>query len=89
MIFTYFCNCFCPRIIDEDEIKGERSDDSIATVLPFDFIPENEFNHHAVPDGAGTSTRGAGAPIPISNTSCNSSAVATAYNTSVARSNHG
>ena len=72
MIFKYFYNCFCPRIIDEDEIKREHSDESIATILPSDFIPENEFNHHRV-----------------SNTSCNSSAVATAYNTSVARSNHG
>ena len=89
MIFKYFYNCFCPRIIDEDELKRGHSDDSIATVLPFDFIPENEFNHHPVPDGARSPTRGAGAPIPISNTSCNSSAAATAYNTSVACSSNG
>ena len=89
MISDYFYNCFCPRIIDEDEIKRDSSDDSIATVLPFDFIPESEFNHHPVLDGARTPTKGAGAPIPISNTSCNSSAVATVYNTSVVRSNHG
>ena len=49
MICNYFYTCFCPRIIDEDEIKGDSSDDSIATSLPFDFIPENEFNHHPVP----------------------------------------
>ena len=72
MLFKTSYNCFCPIIIDEDEIKREHSDDSIATVLPFDFIPENEFNHHR-----------------FSNTSCNSSAVATVYNTSVARSNDG
>ena len=59
MIFNYFYTCFCPRIIDEDEIKREHSDDSIATILQFDFIPENEFNHHPVPDGARTPTRGA------------------------------
>ena len=88
MIFKYFYTCFCPIIIDEDEITRDNSDDSIATSLPFDFIPENEFNHHPVPDGARTSTRAAGAPISISNTSCNSSAVATPYNTSVARSTH-
>ena len=49
MIFRYFYNCLCARIIYEDEIKGEHSDESIATILPFDFIPENEFNHHPVP----------------------------------------
>ena len=49
MMFNYFYSCFCPRIIDEDEIKRDNSDDSIATILPFDFIPENEFNHHPVP----------------------------------------
>ena len=49
MMFNYFYNCFCPRIIDDDEIKRESSDDSIATILRFDFIPENEFNHHPVP----------------------------------------
>ena len=49
----------------------DSSDDSIATVLPFYFIPENEFNHHRV-----------------SNTSCASSTVAIAYNTSVARNSH-
>ena len=58
--------------MDEDEIKREHSDEGIATILRFDFIPENEFNHRRA-----------------SNTSCNSSAVATAYNTSIARSNHG
>ena len=108
MVFRYFYNCFCPRIIDEDEIKRDSSDDSIAPILPCDFIPENESNHHPVPvratppvaldgarsparvpDGARTPTRGARAPIPISNTSCDASAVATAYNTSLARSNHG
>ena len=76
MIRNCFYNCFC-------------SDDSIATILPPDFIPENEFNHHPLPDGARTPMRGAGGPIPISNTACNSSVVATVYNTSVARSNHG
>ena len=40
---------FFPRIIDEDQIKRDSSDDSIATILTFDFIPENEFNHHPVP----------------------------------------
>ena len=87
MILNHVYNSFCPRIIDEDEIKGESSDDSIAIVLLFDFIPENEFNHHPVPDGARTPTRAAGAPI--NNTSCKSSPVATASKTSVARSNHG
>ena len=48
MIFNYFYDCFCPRIIDEIEIQRDGSDDSIATVLPFDFIPEDEFNHHRV-----------------------------------------
>ena len=68
MLFKYLYNCFCPRIIDEDMIKREHSDDSIATILPFDFILENEFNHHPVLDGERRPTRGAGAPIPINNT---------------------
>ena len=72
MIFKYFHNCFCPRIIDEDEIGREHSDDSIATILPCDFIPENEFKNH-----------------PVNNTRYSYAAVATAYNTSIARSNHG
>ena len=52
MIFRYFYNCFCPRILDEDAIKREHSDESIATILPLDFIPENDFNHHLVLEGA-------------------------------------
>ena len=56
MICEYFNNLFCPRIIDEDEIKKVHSDDSIATILPFDFIPEYEFNHHPVPVRARTPT---------------------------------
>ena len=72
MVLKYVYNCFCPRIIDEEEIKIEPSHENIATLLPYDFIPENEPNHHRV-----------------SNTPCNSSAVATVYNTLVARSNHG
>ena len=45
MIFKYFFNCFCPTIIDKDEIR-ENSDESIETIPPPDFIPVNEFNHH-------------------------------------------
>ena len=84
MLFKSFYTCFRPRIIDEDEMH---SDDSIATILRFDFIPENVFNHHPVPVRARTPTRGHGGAI--SNTSCKSFAVATAYYTSVARSSHG
>ena len=58
MVFKYFYNCFCPRIIDEDEIKRKHSDESIATILPSHVIPEIECNHH--PMGAQTPTRGAG-----------------------------
>ena len=64
MILNCVYTCFCPRIIDEDEIKRDSSDDSIATILPFGFIPENEFNHHPVLDRARTPTRGAGIPSP-------------------------
>ena len=74
MIFKYFYTCFCSRLIVEDEITRDNSDDSIATTLPFDFIPENEFKHH--PARARTPTRRAWGAI--SNTSCNSSVVATA-----------
>ena len=38
MIFNYSFNSCCPRIIDEDEIKGDNADASIAIILPFDFI---------------------------------------------------
>ena len=48
MVIKYFYNCFCPRIIDEDETNREHSGESIAIRLPSDFIPENEFNHHRV-----------------------------------------
>ena len=59
MLFKYVYNCFCPRIVDEDDITRDNSDDSIATILPSDSTTENEFNHHPVPDGARTPTRGA------------------------------
>ena len=55
------CNCFYRKITNKDErrpcpapalqyldIKSESSSDSGATILPFDFIPGNESDHHRI-----------------------------------------
>ena len=65
MVLRYFYNCFCPRVMDEDETTRDNSDDRIATILPFDFIPESEFNHHPVEIQRSRISMGAGAPIPV------------------------